>query len=512
MTIIHSEFLPPHLYYAFPTTWLFTIIILISATAAVSYMGAVVIYRLYFHPLSHIPGPRLAAATHLYNFYYNGICSGRLYLQIEKLHRIYGPVIRISPAEIHLSDPENYDRIYRDGNGYAKPHSFYNTFLRGSLKVFTKPQLGTCQAKHANAAPPLFSPRHAPELESIIQAKAGTLERRIRTRLRNVGKINLHYAFRAMSVDIVTQYASDGKGYGFLGREDFGKEYFVLARQVARFVWAFQQFPTLMGLLVRVVPVRGVRELTRLLEQSGMRKGCFNPTLLEVDAVGGQDNEEGRSAIGYSKADVYDALAIVSHMAGNPLTITAYNTVVNKEVYRMLKTELTTAFPDPKSEPTFAELEKLPFLTAVIKEGFRLSYGMLGRLPRVVPEPGAEFNGYRVPAGTSLHMSSWVMHRNEELFPEPDEFDPSRWLGTRASSKNLEQYLVMFSKGSGQCMGLPLAYCEMYIALARLFRHFNDLTIEPRGQEDPGYDDFFTPYHRPGKEIFCFAGSGCDQL
>ncbi|KLJ11397.1 hypothetical protein EMPG_09702 [Blastomyces silverae] len=511
MTIIHSEFLLPHLYYAFPTTWLFTII-LISAAAAVSYMGAVAIYRIYLHPLSHIPGPRLAAATHLYVFYYNGISGGKLYLQIEKLHRLYGPVIRISPAEIHLSDPENYDRIYRDGNRYAKPHSFYNTFLRGSLNVFTSPELGICQAKQADAAPPPFSPKHVPELESIIQAKTGVLERRIRTRLLTVGKINLHYAFRAMSVDIITEYASDGKGYGFLGREDFGKEHFLLARQVARFVWAFQHFPALMGLLVRVVPVRGVRELTRLLEQSGMRKSCFNPTLLEADAVSDQDNDEGRPAVGYSKPDAYDALAVVSHTAGNPLTITAYNTAVNKEIYRMLKAELTTAFPDPKSEPTFAELEKLPFLTAVIKEGFRLSYGILGRLPRVVPEPGAEFNGYKVPAGTLVSMSSWVMHRNEELFPEPDKFDPSRWLGTRASSRKLEQYLVTFSKGSGQCMGLPLAYCEMYIALARLFRHFNDLTMELKGQEDLAYDDFFAPYHRPGKEMFCFAGSGSNQL
>ncbi|OJD26868.1 hypothetical protein ACJ73_01748 [Blastomyces percursus] len=260
-------------------------------------------------------------------------------------HQRYGPVIRISPADIHLSDPESYDRIYRDGNRYAKPHSFYNTSLRDSLNVFTRPELGTCPAKQADTAPPPFSPKHVPELESIIQAKAEILEKRIRTRLRIVGKIDLHYAFRAISVDIITQNAS-GKSYGFLGREDFGKEYFVLARQVARFVWAFQQFPALMGLLVRVMPARGLGELTRLFEQSGMRKSCFTPTFPEADAVSDQDNDEGRPAVGYSKTDAYDALAVLSHTAGNPLMITVYNTVVNKEIYKMLRTELATAFPD----------------------------------------------------------------------------------------------------------------------------------------------------------------------
>jgi hypothetical protein len=47
-------------------------------------------YRIYFHPLSKIPGPKLAAATHLYEFYYDIICGGKFLFQIEKLHKKYG--------------------------------------------------------------------------------------------------------------------------------------------------------------------------------------------------------------------------------------------------------------------------------------------------------------------------------------------------------------------------------------------------------------------------------------
>jgi hypothetical protein len=51
---------------------------------------SVIIYRLYIHPLAKVPGPRLAAITWLYQTYYSFVGGSRFYLQIEKLHEIYG--------------------------------------------------------------------------------------------------------------------------------------------------------------------------------------------------------------------------------------------------------------------------------------------------------------------------------------------------------------------------------------------------------------------------------------
>jgi hypothetical protein len=50
-----------------------------------------VLYNLYQHPLAHIPGPKLAAATYLYQTYY-GLAGGksRYYLKISELHKKYG--------------------------------------------------------------------------------------------------------------------------------------------------------------------------------------------------------------------------------------------------------------------------------------------------------------------------------------------------------------------------------------------------------------------------------------
>lgn len=50
------------------------------------------LYRLYWHPLRRFPGPKLAAATRIYEFYYNVIYTGRYIWKIEALHRQYGKV------------------------------------------------------------------------------------------------------------------------------------------------------------------------------------------------------------------------------------------------------------------------------------------------------------------------------------------------------------------------------------------------------------------------------------
>ena len=48
------------------------------------------LYRVYFHPLAHIPGPKLAAGTFLYQTYFSLVNGSRFYAQIGKLHEAYG--------------------------------------------------------------------------------------------------------------------------------------------------------------------------------------------------------------------------------------------------------------------------------------------------------------------------------------------------------------------------------------------------------------------------------------
>jgi hypothetical protein len=62
----------------------------VSGIGLAVYCTLLIIYRLYFHPLSHIPGPKLAAITHGYEFYHNIVRGGLFVWEVRRLHQVYG--------------------------------------------------------------------------------------------------------------------------------------------------------------------------------------------------------------------------------------------------------------------------------------------------------------------------------------------------------------------------------------------------------------------------------------
>ena len=60
-----------------------------------------------------------------------------------------------------------------------------------------------------------------------------------------------------------------------------------------------------------------------------------------------------------------------------------------------------------------------------------------------------------------------------EIFPSPYTFNPDRWLQAEKQGTRLDRYLVTFSKGGRACLGINLAYSEMYLGVAALVSRFN---------------------------------------
>ena len=100
----------------------------------------------------------------------------------------------------------------------------------------------------------------------------------------------------------------------------------------------------------------------------------------------------------------------------------------------------------PQSSGTMGlqDLEKLPYLTAVIQEGLRTSQPLAHRNGRVLPDKSLFYKEMEIPAGTSINMTTFLIHENEDIFPEPREFRPERWL----HNDKLRKYLLPFSRGS----------------------------------------------------------------
>jgi len=166
-----------------------------------------------------------------------------------------------------------------------------------------------------------------------------------------------------------------------------------------------------------------------------------------------------------------------SHTVGTTLMIGFYHLLRNPDAKQRLVDEVRTAWPVIDQLPPYEDLEKLPFLTGVIKESLRLASPTPAGLPRVVPSSGAVISGVRIPGGTVVSQSVLFVSQSEEVFPQPYKFLPDRWF--QPDSKALENWLVSFSKGPRSCLGINLAYCELYLAFAYLFRRFDvheDLT------------------------------------
>ncbi|KAK7754816.1 hypothetical protein SLS62_003130 [Diatrype stigma] len=141
-----------------------------------------------------------------------------------------------------------------------------------------------------------------------------------------------------------------------------------------------------------------------------------------------------------------------------------------------LRKELLSVMPsvDDVGGVPLATLENLPYLTAVIKEGLRLSYGLSARSQRIDPDSPIHFTDKRtgkewvIPPKTSVSITSVQIHHDEDIFPRSRDFIAERWLGDEG--KRLERYLTSFGKGSRNCVGVNLAYGELYLVLAHMWR------------------------------------------
>jgi cytochrome P450 len=171
------------------------------------------------------------------------------------------------------------------------------------------------------------------------------------------------------------------------------------------------------------------------------------------------------------------------------MTVGCYHLLVpeNAEYLNKLHSELRDAIPDPFAVGAFDlnKLEHLPYLAACINEMMRLGNGTTTRLQRIAPAETLKFTDsktgklYPIPPGTPMSISNFLVHRNPEYFPDPSRFNPNRWL----EDPKLVKYLVAYSKGSRQCIGMHLANAEMYLTTARLFRNYVSVPLRDANKD-----------------------------
>lgn len=184
----------------------------------------------------------------------------------------------------------------------------------------------------------------------------------------------------------------------------------------------------------------------------------------------------------------------------------------NPNQVEKLRSSLKEAIPDPNSMSLdWTALERIDYLVsllslpyhlaravnigdlqrAVVKESIRLSYGVPGKIPRQVPPGGTTLCEQYIPAGTMLSMCALVYHNHEDYFNRASEFIPERWLGGSAREAETEKSFISFSRGSRNCIGMHLAYAELFYGFAYLFRRFEIVRAHGMSDSDMEWYDTF---------------------
>lgn len=129
--------------------------------------------------------------------------------------------------------------------------------------------------------------------------------------------------------------------------------------------------------------------------------------------------------------------------------------------------------------PSPMEIAKLPYLTAVCQETLRIyPVGML-TFPRVVQKP-MELIGYELKPETVVVGCIYLVHQREDIYPEPKQFKPERFLERQYSPYEF----FPFGGGVRRCIGEALAQLEMKLVLATILSRYQ-LTLTSQNPEKP---------------------------
>ena len=197
--------------------------------------------------------------------------------------------------------------------------------------------------------------------------------------------------------------------------------------------------------------------LTRLLQaqystQSGPKDNITGDT-----TVG---SATGTASLKMSDKQVRDevmTIFIAGHeTTANALTWTFYLLSQNRKIEKKLVEELESVF-DIDGTPTVEDIPKLKLTEKVLRESMRL-YPPAWSLARYV-DKDYTLGKYTIPAGSTIMMSQYVIHRDPRYYNEPEQFNPDRWSLESKSSLPRFSYFP-FGGGIRACIGESFAWME----------------------------------------------------
>jgi len=180
-------------------------------------------------------------------------------------------------------------------------------------------------------------------------------------------------------------------------------------------------------------------------------------------------------------------VAVQAYVAGSDTTVSAIGTfflamVCYPEVQKEAQAELDKVFNGRL--PVHSDFPSLPYLSALVKEVYRWkSVAPLGTAHQLISDD--LYNDYHIPANSFVIANQWAMLNDEEVYPEPHEFKPERFLKNgRLDTSVRDPMDIAFGFGRRICPGKHLAHSTLTLAAASVLSTFDLLRkVDENGRE-----------------------------
>lgn len=210
---------------------------------------------------------------------------------------------------------------------------------------------------------------------------------------------------------------------------------------------------------------RGLLEDVRDRMKKDDAPPCWEREFLEHQSEYGLSDDQGAYVVG----TMFEAGAGTTSAAMMSFTLAM---AIHPTWFKMLQAEVDTISQD--CQPCLDDVPRLPTLRACVKEVLRWRPVTAGGLPHTCTKDDI-YDGYFVPAGTVVHPNQWAIHRDPELYPNPEAYHPQRWLDPSfptyreplSEYPNLHNY-SNFGFGRRICPGQNIAERNLYLLAARM--------------------------------------------
>jgi cytochrome P450 len=420
------------------------------------------IYRVYFHPLSRFPGPKLYAATRIP--WHIAVWKGSRDKVFRDLHQKYGHIVRVNHDELSFTDPNSWKDINGHGSkgtAGSVPHKDwvkYGTTPNNAINILIARD--DDHSRQRKIFTPAFSDRALKKQEPLFVKYADKLAMRLKESILDQPdlKLDMVKMYNFTTFDVMADMTF-GESLHMLDKAEYDPWVSTIfaSLKIETYFNIMMSYPWLWRTFKKYVPESVNKKRMDHFKHSvdrvskRLEKGRDTEGVDLWDLVLGQ--KEGR---GLTRGEM-DANSSLFMIAGTETTATLLSGLTwlllrNPECMKKLTDEIRGEFASA-DDMTIEQLAALPYLAACIKEAFRLYPPVPLGLPRLTPENGSTVVGQFIPPNTVLTIPQHAMYTHAENFKRPTEYIPQRWLGDSDFDTDEKQCVQPFSVGSRDCVG-----------------------------------------------------------